>query len=358
MKLLVTTSLSAMICAGASFAGGLERGSQTMAPLFEEGRFLEFGTSFGSPKVSGSVGALNSGDMTDSFINFSGAYKADINDTWSYAIFYDQPYGADVTYPSGTGYPFQGSSAELRSHELTGVLQYNLDNGASVFGGIRAQTLEAEAVVANSAPLPVGTYTVEGDRNLAFGYLVGAAYEKPEIALRVALTYRSDVDHDLDTLELGVARSVTEVTTPQSLNLEFQSGVMEDTVVFGSVKWVEWSEFNISPANFPANPLVFYADDRITYTLGVGRRLNETWSLLGAVTYEENTGNLTGNLGPTDGFTAVNLGAIYTKGNMKISGGVRYADIGDATTSVAGGPFGRFNGNSALLGGFRVGFTF
>ena len=138
------------------------------------------------------------------------------------------------------------------------------------------------------------------------------------------------------------------------MNLEFQSGIAEDTLLFGSVRWVEWTEFNISPASFPANPLVFYADDRTTYTLGLGRRLNETWSLLGSVSYEENTGSATGNLGPTDGFTSVALGAVYTQDNMKITGGVRYIDIGEATTTVGA----NFDDNSAIAAGVRVGWSF
>ena len=157
---------------------------------------------------------------------------------------------------------------------------------------------------------------------------------------------------------LGRRFSDTEITTPQSVNLEFQSGVAEDTLVFGSVRWVEWTEFNISPARFPANPLVFFEDDRVTYTLGVGRRLSDQWSILGSVSYEESTGSLTGNLGPTDGFTAVAVGAIYTKDNMKITGGIRYVDIGDATTSIGGGPGATFNNNSAIGAGLRVGWSF
>lgn len=349
LKLLVTTSLAAMIAAGTAVAGGVERSSQSVSVLFEEGRYLEFGTSFGAPNVSGVGPGGATGNITENFLTFGGAYKADISDTLSYAIIYDQPYGADVFYPSTTTNIFAGSNATLKSHALTGLLKHDMGKGVSVFGGLRAQTLSAEATVTAG-----GSYNVVGDRDLSFGYLVGAAYEKPEIALRVALTYTSEIDHDLDTVEQGVVPSVTPITTPQAVNLEFQSGVAEDTLVFGSVRWVEWTTFNISPANFPSNPLVFYADDRITYTLGVGRRLDETWSVLGSLSYEESTGSTTGNLGPTDGFTSVSLGAIYTKDNMKITGGLRYIDVGDANTTVAAA----FTGNSAIAAGIKVGWTF
>ena len=63
---------------------------------------------------------------------------------------------------------------------------------------------------------------------------------------------------------------------------------------------------------------------------------------------------MTGNLGPTDGFASVGLGAIYTKDNMKITGGVRFVDVGDAT-SFSGAVF---QNNSAFAAGVQVGFQF
>jgi long-chain fatty acid transport protein len=143
---------------------------------------------------------------------------------------------------------------------------------------------------------------------------------------------------------------------PQSVNIEFQTGIAKDTLLFGSIRWVDWSEFVIDPPNYPLPiPLVSYPEDRITYNLGIGRRFNETWS--GAVTlgYERSDGQITGNLGPTDGFASIGLAATYTSGNVKVTGGVRYVDVGDATTNVVGGSF---SGNSGVGLGIRVGYTF
>lgn len=355
--LLATTALA--MTAPAAFAGGIERTTQSTGILFEDGRYFETSLSFGSPSVSG-VGqapgpndGVTSGDITESYLNFGFAYKADLNDTWSYALIYDQPYGADVFYPSVSTYTFQGSFADFNSHALTGILEYNMPSNVSLYAGLRAQTIEAEAQV-------TAGYNVVGDRDLSFGYLLGASYEKPEIALRVALTYISEIKHDLDTLENGAAASVTPITTPQAVNLEFQTGVAEDTLVFGSIRWVEWTKFAIAPEQyllipaFGGRPLVEFLDDRTTFTLGVGRRLNETWSVLGSVGYEETTGSTTGNLGPTDGLKSIALGAIYNKDNMKITGGVRYVDLGPATTTINA----RFSGNHAIGAGVKVGWQF
>lgn len=358
--ILATTALTAL--ATTATAGGVERTTQSMNVLFEEGRYLEFGAVFASPDVSGVGGlvtpGLSSGDMTESYLNFSVSYKADLNDTWSYAIIYDQPYGADVSYPGAPGpgsYFAAGSTATLETHALTGVLQYNMPSNVSVYGGLRVQSLEAQV----STPFIAG-YTASGERDVQLGYLVGAAYEKPEIALRVALTYHSAITHELDTTESTSATpTVTEIETPQSVNLEFQTGIAEDTLLFGSVRWVEWTAFEIAPPAFPGGSLVSYDDDRTTYTLGVGRRLNETWSVLGSVAFEDTTGSPTGNLGPTDGFWRVGVGAIYRKDNMKVTGGISYTGIGDADTRVGlAVPGGIFEDNSAVAAGLRVGWTF
>lgn len=356
MKRLILASAAMATLASGALAGGLERTPQSMAVLFEEGRYVELSFGAVSPDVSGnSAGGAASGDIFDTYFNLGLSYKADLNSQFSYAIIFDQPYGADTVYPAGTLHPFAGTTAKIRSNALSGVLQYNLGNGASVYGGLRAQTLQAEAVLT-----AIPGYSIESDTNLSLGYLVGAAYERPDIALRVALTYHSEVTHDLELTEsLAATPETQDVVLPQALNLEFQSGIAEDTLVFGSVRWVEWSATAIDPAVYdaltaPAPPLVFFTDDRITYTLGLGRRLNETWSVLGSVSYEESTGSATGNLGPVDGFTSVSLGAIYTKDNMKITGGIRYADIGDATSFSDA----VFEDNSAIAAGVRVGWSF
>ena len=47
-------------------------------------------------------------------------------------------------------------------------------------------------------------------------------------------------------------QDTTDVDTPQSVQLDFQTGVAPKTLVFGYVRWVDWSEFSISPARLRA----------------------------------------------------------------------------------------------------------
>ncbi len=355
------------IGASGASAGGLDRTGQPIGVIFEEGRYFELSFGAVSPSVSGvavpALGGGSSGDMTDSYFQFGMAYKADINENLSYAVIIDQPFGADVDYATGTGYFAGGSSAELNTLAVTGIIKYTTDNNFSVYGGARAQTLEAEAVV----PFVDG-YSATTEKDHSFGYLVGAAYEKPEIALRVALTYNSKIEHSFAATEIsgtfgGPNSSTTEITTPQSINLDFQTGVAEGTLVFGGVRWADWSDFDISPSDYivltGGTPLVSYPNDVITYTLGLGRRLNENWSVAGSVNYEKHHGDPTGNLGPTDGRLGATLAAVYSKDNMKVTAGVSYIDVGNADTVVGAiFPGGIFTGNSAIGAGVKVGFRF
>ena len=43
----------------------------------------------------------NTGDVFEDRWNFSGAYKADLNDRLSYALIFDQPFWADTRYGAG-----------------------------------------------------------------------------------------------------------------------------------------------------------------------------------------------------------------------------------------------------------------
>ncbi len=354
MKRILTTAAAMVAVASAAQAGGVERSTQSVAILFEQGRYAELSFGTFSPDVSGTLG-VSSGDMTSTYNTFSIGYKMDIGESLDFALIIDQPIGADVAYPTGTGYPLAGATAKLTSSAITALLRYQFESNVSVYGGLRYQTVHGEVSLGPA----VLNYTLDTNNDSELGYVVGFAWEKPEIAARVALTYNSAITHSLESVEFGSPTAGFDTEVPQSVNLEFQTGIAKDTLLFGSIRWQEWSAFEIAPpvyAGATGTALVDYASDRVTYNLGVGRKFNDNWS--GAVTigYEPSDGELTGNLGPTDGFKSIGLAATYTMDSVKITGGVRYVDIGDATANI--GPGAPFTDNSGVGIGLRVGYTF
>ncbi len=356
MKRFLMASVAVVAGASGAVAGGVERSTQSVAILFEKGRYAELSFGRFDPSVSGGVGPggiISSGDMAGGYNSWSLGYKMDIGDRMALAMVLDQPIGANVNYPaSAAPYPLAGSTATLTSNALTALLRYKFDNNVSVYGGLRYETVHGEV------SLPFLGYTLDTNHDSEIGYVVGVAWEKPEIAARVALTYNSAITHSLQSVEGGVPTAGFDTEVPQSVNLEFQTGIAKDTLLFGSIRWVDWTAFIIDPPAYPAplGNLVDYASDRVTYNLGIGRRFNDNWS--GAVTigYEPSDGDLTGNLGPTDGMKSIGLAATYTVDNLKITGGVRYVDLGDATTKPP--VSGVFTNNSGIGVGIKIGWSF
>lgn len=360
MRRILATGLVALT-AGPAFAGGVERSTQSMAILFQQGRYVEFGAQYARPRVSGEApGPLAifgltgaTGNITRPIFFGNIAFRDDINENLSYAIILDQPIGANVRYRSDTEAFLSGSSASIDSVALTGVLRYSFGNGFSAYAGLRS--VWSKGNVDLEFPVPPFSYTMETKRDQAWGYLVGVAYEMPEIAGRVSLTYNSSVKHKFTQTVNDVRLDETfETKIPESLHLEFQTGIAEDTLLSGSVRWVKWKDFNISPAGQP--DLVSYDKNSVTYTLGVGRRFTENWSGSVTVGYDTGNGRTTGNLQPVSHRSFIGLGASYSIDSLTVSGGIQYSRFGKATSRA---PInGEFSGNSMWGGGIRIGYQF
>lgn len=373
MKRIVTVA-AGLAAAGAAHAGGIDRSGQSSSVLFEKGNYAEFSLGYASPNVSGtqtqtlsplSTAGAKSGDMVGSYLIPEFAFKKDFGPHVAAALIYDQPFGASVNYPVATSLPAyfaNGSLAKLSTNALTGLIKYRFDSNVSVFGGVRWQTMREHA----SVPIVAG-YTGQGANSGAFGYVLGAAYEKPEIGLRVALTYNSAIRYNVATFETyagGALSSTTEIKTPQSVNLEAQTGINPTTLLFGSIRWVDWKKFNITPKLYytltSGGSLVAYSGNTTTFTLGVGHKFNDKWSGAVSVMYEPKIGGFSSNLGPTDGKAGISLGATYAVNDqVKITAGVSYIRIGSTQTTLNGSTEAAdFSGNHAVAVGVKVGYTF
>jgi long-subunit fatty acid transport protein len=363
--------------AGVAAAGAIDRANQSTAVIFEPGSYVELSFGHLSPTVEGTavpgwgpvLGGKSSGDMYRDYNTGSFSIKTQIREGLDTAFIIDKPYGADTAYPLGTGYFAQGTTASLDSTAYTALLKYRFPSNISLLGGIRYQTLSAEAYIPFLTAIPGRTppYSVNGSEEGAWGYVLGIAWEKPEIKARVSLTYNSAIDYSLPTTETSVlsanpTASTTNTETPQSVNLEFQSGVAKNTLVYGSIRWVDWSEFKVSPPVYATltsgSSLVFYNGDVTTYTIGAAYKFNDSWT--GTVTYAYDTpiGGYSLNLGPVDGYNSIGLAAIYTYDSVKITAGVRYLALGDTQTQIRGATAANFDGNSAVTFGLRIGYSF
>ena len=353
-------------------AGGFERTDQSVGVIFEKGRHLELGYISATPDLKGVASnrsptpGKQSGDIGDDYSNMRIAFKDDISNKMSYAIIYDEPYGANISYPTGTGYFAQGANATLSTKALTGLLLYKFGEPGSagggqfsVLGGPRIQSLSASANV----PF-VNRYTVTGAETVNYGYTAGLAWERPELGMRASLAYTSKIKNAVDSKEsIGgqpAVSTVTDVDTPESVNLELQTGLNPQTLLYGSVRWVPWGSFAVSPPVYTkatGSPLAFFKDDRTTYRIGLGRRINDSFLVFGEFGYEQSTGSGTTNLTPVDGFQSYTVGATYRIDRARLTLAYRHADAGDANTILGTSfPAGQFTDNTVRGIGVKVAF--
>ena len=217
--------ISSVIGAATAQAGGWDRSGQDTSIILKDGNLLEITSVTVAPKVTGTYLGTNlaTGDVTPDYSFTNIAFRAAINDDVSIAVIQDEPFGAGVDWSTGTG-AYSTVNAKITSDATTLLVGYDLDN-ITVYGGLKNQTFSAKAYVPIAG---VGYMDITSTPDTSLGYVVGAAIEKPDIALRVALTYHTKITHDVaivETLNGGIATpSTLTADTPSSFNLDFQTG--------------------------------------------------------------------------------------------------------------------------------------
>jgi long-chain fatty acid transport protein len=360
-KLTLSTSVFTLL-ASTALAGGIDRSGQWITPIFDKGDVVTFSVGTVDPNVSGTSASPipATGDVTTRYSPVSFSIKKALTENVDVAIIADQPFGANIKYNSGPLGPnpstgFTGGFADVTSKALTFVGRYKFDGNWSLHGGARMQSLSGNIVSGN------GLLNASGD--YAWGYLVGAAYERPDIAMRVALTYNSSINNTLDGTSNFAPATVTH-KSPESLNLEFQTGIAADTLLFGSVRYVKWDgrTLDSNPGGLTSTNWVNFEDDTTSFTLGVGRKINDKLSLAVTLGYEAADTRPTNTaLAPTAGYKSIGLGASYNiNESLKVTGGVQYIKPGDQSFLLSPSPSGpaiEYSGDAVAFG-MKISYSF
>jgi long-chain fatty acid transport protein len=352
-------ALSASI--GAAQAGGFSRGTADTDILYEDGNFnIRAGATIVSPHrgyatINGA--AATDKRFTDTYVIPSAAIKLNITDDLRCAGTFTQSNGGDSTYgpqaiAAGKLTGASGTvSTNFVANEAGLTCGYKIGFGKGQFwllGGVFLEDFTYAEVVEFgpfAGRLNGSRATLAFDGNYKPGFRFGAAYEIPEIALRAQLMYRSAVEHTPDgsfTFAGGVLPSVGLGTLPQSVELNLRSGVAPGWLVFGSVKWTDWSvlqtlDYTIS-AGAPgiSGPKIkeFYFRDGWTVTAGVGHAFNEKVSGALQLTWDRGVSTTEDHL--TDTWT---LGAgVGLKdalgGELRFGAGISYLTAGKVNIDV------------------------
>lgn len=341
MKNALLTTACLLALPLAAHAGGLEKSGQPVTLLFEKGDVMQLELAYGMPDVTGvDSSGIDSENAAKNFVRYGGGIKKDFGEKWSGALIVDEPYGADLAYEPGT-FAIGGTYADFHSVELTALARYKLNKHFSVHGGLRFARFGGSAATNGPGYGPLAGYSFDGEDDWGYGYVAGVAYEIPEKALRVALTYGSSIGFELDSTEVfpasvgGMVREgTTEIDMPKSVNLDFQTGIAPKTLLFGSLRWTNYEGWEVKAPGLAENfdAVLAEKDYNIwTYKLGVGRQFDKHWAGAIQALYEPSIDKTLGPLNPTDGAFGLGVGASYTTdAGVKIAGGLDYRWLGDS----------------------------
>ena len=430
----LAVAIATLSVASMTNAAGLDRSGQDVTAFFQDGTYAEAVYTYIDADVSGYDSSNNNpfdntyvrgnktGDIAESYDFFRYGVKTDINDTFSIGLLYDEPFGAAAEYsgdnnfvantnpadsaaelgndptPSGplgnaivgaeAGTAGENTNVEVRSQSLTGILgmKFGANKNFQVYGGPVAQRIESTTKLRGLAYGPATGYTSNSNPDMDYGYIAGFSFSKPEIALKAALTYRSEIDHDIEISEtyplartiggIGVPPRVLpntqdsryEITTPKSVNFDFQTGINPTTLATAKVRWVPWSDFVITPPLYnevstnAARPdglnLVEYDDDQWQVELGLAKRVAPALAISGTVGWDSGAGDPTTSLGPVDGYYSVGLGAKYNvTENWAVSAGGKYLWFGDAQGQLPSGKIvADFEDNDGFIAGVKLSY--
>lgn len=439
------------LTATAAQAAGLDRSGQDVTAFLQDGTYAETVYTYIDANVTGKdTAGKDTGDIAEAYDFFRYGVKADINDTFSIGVLYDEPFGAAVQYDGNSNFvadknatatifaqainqatkaqlndslayksikpvldsvkspqrtlavasivetnsaqakPIadrlraaaahaeatdgQKTNVEIRTNNLTMLVGAKLgaNKNFQIYGGPVAQRVKGEVHLRGPAYQVMTGYDAKIATDTQLGWAAGLAFYKPEIALKAALTYRSEIEHDSEIAETipvtGYAgKKDFKVTLPDSWNLDFQTGVNPTTLLTAKVRYVPWSDFDIRPTQYTETtklrypqglPIISYDKDQWSAEVGLGKRVSDRLAVSGAVGWDSGAGNPASSLGPIKGYYSLGLGARYNvTPEWSLSLGGKYFKFGDAQAQLpTKDKVGNFDSNDGYALGVKLAY--
>lgn len=368
LKVIKTSFVLCVASAQLSNAAGLERRNIDTDFLFADGMVVDLGVGSVAPSFTPSQGgafAFEAGkNIAQSFSVTTGSFKAAMNDNLDLGVWHtNSGNGVHVDYGAVTGPGMTGAfnstftavtnSAQIKadvSIPTTMVAaRYSINENLSIIAGAKYVNvssgqlmLPSEMGVADPAA-PGGDATIDTTsvwnlgRKDGTGTVFGVAYEIPEIALRVSLVSEGDIALSVPTTTGGgvAANGNSTASIGDAITLSFQTGIAENTLLFGSVRQSNWANNQISVPTAAGLAQVTSFKDGENFTIGIGRKFSDKLSASLSYYFSDGDGNGASELSPYGETKTFSLGTKYTLNESSdVSFGLSHSERGDATTGT------------------------
>ena len=324
----LTFAATSLLASAAQASGWGTEGVNPGGALFNDKTFVIQGAvGYVAPErnYTGATTTLNPGTLTAANSNvgqnyyvLSGDLKFAVSEEVDCALRAHRPYHNDTKADSNWLGATYTLSTEIDSLALDGTCSYKFDvadgQRLRLIGGVTSTDLEITrtnilSAAAGASAGATNSYNLEGDR--VFGYRLGASYEIPKYALRAQIIYDSERDMNLSGVQTVngtmVAPAMVSITLPKAISARVQTGINQTTLVYGGVRWTEWSVIQ-SLSVTGGTPVAVstgykngwtvetgvqkkLTDDlagsaSITWNQGIGGGYNDTWSFAAGIAYD------------------------------------------------------------------------
>ncbi len=350
MKKIKTSLCLLALSVSTANAGGFENARLDTSFMYDEGNLVSFGSVRKDFSVNGSAfGTTKSliGDRNAS--NLSAKYQ--VNDKLSLGLTAYDSGAIHINYQNAGGATSTfGPKVDLVSDSIALLSRYSVNDSFSATVGLRYDEFKvsnadifgltiagvSSANAATNRVLP----SVSSDSDLV--PIASFAFEKPDIALRAELIYqgKSSVSMQSTCGMTGIASCSTDQSTgglAEYLTFNFQTGIAENTLLFGSIHKGKWSASQLSVADTESALLgqsgpTSAFEDSTEYSLGLGRKFTDNIS--GSISYNwepEGSSTTTSLFTVNNGYKGVSLGVKYAVENFEFAAGYNYTKLGDIT---------------------------
>jgi len=247
-------------------------------------------------------------------------------------------------------------SADVKLNTQALMARYSFNDKYSVIAGVRQSSLRKSSLDTLAA-----AYSIDAVSKT--GAVYGFAYERPDIALKFEILRSESITIDL----VGKAATILDVTgtlvIPEATTINFQTGIAENTLLIASAHRVNWTGSDVK-LNVAASPSLNQASDfsnTTSYSLGLGRKLNEATSASLTYSWEKGTnpgGASTSPFTMSNGSETLSAGVQHKIGSITISGGISYTKAGDVDVTHSSGLTASYADNSVTAVGIKFGYNF
>ena len=270
------------------------------AEFNNDGSAAGLGFPFPNRPLGGEGG--NAGDLA--FLpNFY--FKTDLNENVKLGIGVSAPFGLKTEYDKDWLGRFQAVKSDLKTININPSIALKVNDQLSLGFGLSAMWAQAELTSAVNLANKEAFSTVKGD-DWGFGFNLGAIYQATADT-RIGMAYRSKVDQHLDgdvkfkrpagplsAAQLaGTTNSdvTADTTLPETFSVSAFSRLNDTWDLMGDVTWTRWSQFEelrivrdngttlaVTPENW---------DNTMRYSVGVNYKYSDVLKLRAGLAYDE-----------------------------------------------------------------------